>query len=85
MWQTTFVTAAAGKLKCPIYVLNLADPYLSDLALLKLVTDAQPRSILLAEDVDAAFHVVLGSPGSSSGVAPSAIEHIWGSSRLAGV
>jgi len=62
--KTTFVTAAAGQLKCPIYVLNLADPYLSDLALLKLVTDAQPRSILLAEDVDAAFHDVLGKPGA---------------------
>lgn len=63
--KTTFVTAAAGMLKCPIYVLNLADPYLSDLALLKLVTDAQPRSILLAEDIDAAFHDVLGKPGNS--------------------
>lgn len=53
--KTTFVTAAAGDLECPIYILNLAEPYLSDLALLKLVTDAQPRSILLMEDVDAAF------------------------------
>jgi len=62
--KTSFVTAAAGKLSCPIYVLNLADPYLSDLGLLKLVTDAQPRSILLVEDVDAAFHEVLGKPGA---------------------
>jgi len=64
--KTTFVTAAAGMLNCPIYVLNLADPYLTDLALLKLVTDAQPRSILLAEDVDAAFHEVLGKPGGNA-------------------
>lgn len=56
--KTSFVTAAAGVLSCPIYVLNLADPYLSDLALLKLVTEARPRSILLIEDVDAAFREV---------------------------
>lgn len=63
--KTTFVTAAAGQLKCPIYILNLAEPALSDLGLLKLVTDAPPRSILLMEDVDAAFHGVLGKSGSA--------------------
>merc|ERR1740120_133604 len=64
--KTSFVTAAAGELCCPIYVLNLADPYLSDLGLLKLVTDVPPRSILLVEDVDAAFHEVLGKTDSSA-------------------
>jgi len=63
--KTTFVTAAAGQLECPIYILNLAEPALSDLGLLKLVTDAPPRSILLMEDVDAAFHGVLGKNGKS--------------------
>lgn len=63
--KTSFVTAVAGKLNCPIFVLNLADPYLSDLGLLKLVTDASPRSLLLLEDVDAAFHEVLGKAGTT--------------------
>lgn len=58
--KTSFVTAAAGVLDCPIYILSLAEPSLSDLGLLKLVTDAPPRSMLLMEDVDAAFHEVLG-------------------------
>lgn len=53
--KTSFVTAAAGELDCPIYILNLAEPSLSDLGLLKLVTEASPRSILLMEDIDAAF------------------------------
>jgi hypothetical protein len=59
--KTTFVTAAAGRLQCSIFILNLADPHLSDLGLLKLVSDAPPRSILLLEDVDAAFHEALGA------------------------
>lgn len=62
--KTSFVTAAAGALDCPIYILNLAEPSLSDLGLLKLVTDAPPRSMLLMEDVDAAFHGVLGKGGT---------------------
>lgn len=62
--KTSFVTAAAGALDCPIYILNLAEPSLSDLALLKLVTDAPPQSMLLMEDVDAAFHAVLGKGGN---------------------
>jgi hypothetical protein len=61
--KTSFVTAAAGELDCPIYILNLAEPCLSDLGLLKLVTDAPPRSMLLMEDVDAAFHGVLAQGG----------------------
>jgi DNA polymerase III delta prime subunit len=68
--KTSFVTAAAGQLDCPIYILNLAEPSLSDLGLLKLVTDAPPRSMLLMEDVDAAFHGVLAKGGAK----PSA-EH----------
>jgi len=63
--KTSFVTAAAGALDCPIYILNLAEPSLSDLALLKLVTDAPPRSMLLMEDVDAAFNGVLGKGGGT--------------------
>merc|ERR1712232_305025 len=62
--KTSFVTAAAGELNCPIYILNLAEPSLSDLGLLKLVTDAPPRSMLLMEDVDAAFHGVLAKGGA---------------------
>mmetsp|Transcript_107616 Transcript_107616/g.213819 ORF Transcript_107616/g.213819 Transcript_107616/m.213819 type:complete len:478 (-) Transcript_107616:376-1809(-) len=62
--KTSFVTASAGALDCPIYILNLAEPSLSDLGLLKLVTDAPPRSMLLMEDVDAAFHGVLGKGGT---------------------
>jgi len=62
--KTSFVTAAAGELDCPIYILNLAEPSLSDLGLLKLVTDAPPRSMLLMEDVDAAFHGVLAKGDS---------------------
>jgi len=61
--KTSFVTAAAGVLDCPIYILNLAEPNLSDLGLLKLVTEAPPHSMLLMEDVDAAFHCALGKDG----------------------
>lgn len=78
--KTSFVTAAAGELGCPIYILNLAEPSLSDLALLKLVTDAPPRSILLMEDVDAAFHGVLAKGGAQPAAGQGQRDGLHGSS-----
>lgn len=53
--KTSFVTALAGELHVPIAVLGLADAGLSDSGLVCLLEKAPKRSIVLLEDVDAAF------------------------------
>lgn len=53
--KTSFIQAVAGELDYNVCVLNLAERGLTDDRLAHLLTNAPPRSILLLEDVDAAF------------------------------
>jgi chaperone BCS1 len=53
--KTSFIQALAGELDYNVCVLNLAERGLTDDRLAHLLCNAPPRSILLLEDVDAAF------------------------------
>uniref|UniRef100_H2YRG0 Mitochondrial chaperone BCS1 n=1 Tax=Ciona savignyi TaxID=51511 RepID=H2YRG0_CIOSA len=53
--KTSFITALAGELECSICILNIGDWTLSDDRLLHFMVSAPPQSIILLEDVDAAF------------------------------
>jgi chaperone BCS1 len=56
MWvESSFIQALAGELEYNICVLNLAERYLSDDRLNMLLSIVPQRSIILLEDVDAAF------------------------------
>lgn len=57
--KTSLVTALAGELKLPIYMLSLATPGLSDSTLLDLLNQTPAHMILLLEDIDAVFDVAL--------------------------
>lgn len=53
--KTSFITALAGELEYSICVLNIGDWSLSDDRLLSFMASAPPQSIILLEDIDAAF------------------------------
>ena len=53
--KTSFIKALAGHLNFDICLLNLAEADLTDLALAKKLSQVPEKSILLLEDVDAAF------------------------------
>eukprot|EP01023_Acetabularia_acetabulum_P015859 TRINITY_DN17785_c0_g1_i3.p1 TRINITY_DN17785_c0_g1~~TRINITY_DN17785_c0_g1_i3.p1 ORF type:complete len:539 (-),score=61.21 TRINITY_DN17785_c0_g1_i3:153-1676(-) len=53
--KTSLVTALAGELGLPIYVLSLSSPNLNDEIMRDLMNNAENRCIFLLEDVDAAF------------------------------
>lgn len=53
--KTSFITALAGELHMVICIVNLASKQLTDDTLLQLMGSAPRHSILLLEDVDAAF------------------------------
>ena len=53
--KSSFIQALAGELEYNICVLNLAEKYLSDDRLNLLLSIVPQRSIVLLEDVDAAF------------------------------
>lgn len=53
--KTSFITALAGELRLGICILNLSDRGLSDDRLHHLLSSAPPQTLLLLEDVDAAF------------------------------
>lgn len=53
--KSSFITALAGELKYNICVLNLNERGLTDDRLNHLMSTAPPRSLILLEDVDAAF------------------------------
>lgn len=57
--KTSLVTALAGELKLPIYMLSLATPGLTDTSLLDLLNQTPAHMILLLEDIDAVFDVAL--------------------------
>ena len=53
--KTSFITALAGELEYSICILNVGDWTLSDDRLLHFLVSAPPQSIILLEDIDAAF------------------------------
>lgn len=53
--KTSFITALAGELEYSICILNIGDWTLSDDRLLHFLVTAPPQSIILLEDIDAAF------------------------------
>ena len=53
--KTSFITALAGELQYSICILNLSDRAMSDDRLQHRLADAPEDSIILLEDVDAAF------------------------------
>ena len=53
--KTSFITALAGELEYSICVLNLSDRSMSDDRLSHRLADAPENSIILLEDIDAAF------------------------------
>merc|ERR1719273_262855 len=53
--KTSFITALAGELEYSICVLNLSDRAMSDDRLQHRLADAPENSIILLEDIDAAF------------------------------
>jgi len=53
--KTSFITALAGELEYSICVLNLSDRSMSDDRLQHRLADAPENSIILLEDIDAAF------------------------------
>lgn len=53
--KTSFIQALAGKLDYNICIMNLADPNLTDDRLNYLMNNLPERSIMLLEDIDAAF------------------------------
>ena len=54
--KSSFIQALAGELEYNICVLNLAERYLSDDRLNMLLSAVPQRSIILLEDIDAAFN-----------------------------
>lgn len=53
--KSSFITALAGKLECVVCVLNLSEKGLTDDRLNHLMNTAPVQSIILLEDIDAAF------------------------------
>nr|XP_039252642.1 mitochondrial chaperone BCS1-like isoform X2 [Styela clava] len=53
--KTSFITALAGELEYSICILNVGDWSLSDDRLLNFMVTVPPQSIILLEDIDAAF------------------------------
>lgn len=53
--KTSLITAMAGHFRFNLYILNVLNAKVSDAEVMSLVANIPPRSILLLEDVDAAF------------------------------
>jgi chaperone BCS1 len=53
--KTSLITALAGELQLSIYMLRLSGGAMDDDGLLHLLNTVAPRSIVLVEDIDAAF------------------------------
>jgi len=74
--KTSLVTALAGELGCHLYVVSLSSPRMTDEALGSLLTSSEEGSILLLEDVDAAFlkrDRVAGAAGGAGGLSFSGL------------
>ena len=66
--KTSLISALAGEFGMDLYALNLGDPHLTDGGLNSLLGDAKPGSIILLEDIDAAFKAREKSKDSDNGV-----------------
>lgn len=53
--KTSLISALAGQFQMALYVLNLADPSLTDSKVLTLLSETKAGSIILLEDIDASF------------------------------
>ncbi|KAG1679944.1 hypothetical protein FOA52_007008 [Chlamydomonas sp. UWO 241] len=71
--KTSLVTALAGSLGADVYVVTLSSPSMGDEMLRSLLNSASDRSVLLLEDVDAAFvgRAATAVAGGGSGAAPT--------------
>ncbi|CAG8513884.1 4231_t:CDS:2 [Scutellospora calospora] len=63
--KSSFIQALAGELEYNICILNLSEAGLTDDRLNHLLSNAPERSIMLLEDIDAAFMPKRETPGSS--------------------
>ena len=59
--KTSLIVALASRLSLHLYVLSLSDVLLTDSKLNELLANVPPRSMVLLEDIDAAFHERLKS------------------------
>jgi chaperone BCS1 len=66
--KTSLITALAGEFQMNLYALSLGDPDLTDGKLNSLLGEARPGSIILLEDIDAAFTRREKGKDSDSGV-----------------
>lgn len=66
--KTSLITALSGEFGMDLYVLNLGDSRLTDSGLITLLADSKPGSIILLEDIDAAFAQREKSKDSDNGV-----------------
>jgi mitochondrial chaperone BCS1 len=66
--KTSLITALAGKFQMSLYALNLGDPELTDGNLNHLLGEARPGSLILLEDIDAAFNRREKGKDSDNGV-----------------
>ena len=75
--KTSLITALAGELRLPVYILRLAAPGMDDDTLHALLAQTAPRAAVLLEDVDAAFKPLqLAAP--ESGAAMMTTSHANG-------
>ncbi len=70
--KTSLITAIAGELRLPVYVLRLQNADLDDDALCALLNTTAPRAAVLLEDVDAAFAPLSAAAASAVPAAPAA-------------
>jgi chaperone BCS1 len=63
--KSSLVMALAGALKMPVYQVSLSEPSLTDSTITLLLNAVEPNSVVLLEDVDAAFCDRTSREGSS--------------------
>ncbi|KAJ3190037.1 hypothetical protein HDU85_000328 [Gaertneriomyces sp. JEL0708] len=68
--KTSYILALAGELEYNICVLNLSERGMTDDRLSHLLNHAPPRSIILLEDVDAAFNNRMQNDKAGGGYSP---------------
>lgn len=66
--KTSAILALAGELRLNLYILNLSGGSLSDVRLQHLLSEVPPNSIVLLEDIDAAFSARKKSDEINNGV-----------------
>jgi chaperone BCS1 len=71
--KTSSIVALAGALRMNLYILNLADRWMTDDILNRLLADTSERSILLLEDVDAVFTARQSTDPRAAGISFSGL------------